>query len=98
VSDGKLGVEGFSVCWCVESPARCSTSTTSSAAGRPGLLRHARNHAVEAIGPEGFTTELSLASPEWQAVLEDADGLFDLAPMWDGGYAGVVDHLWINQR
>ena len=30
-------------------------------------------------------------------MLEDADGLFDLAPMWDG-YAGVVDHLWINQR
>jgi hypothetical protein len=30
-------------------------------------------------------------------VLEDADGLFDPAPMW-AGYAGVVDHLWINQR
>ena len=30
--------------------------------------------------------------------LEDADGLFDLGPMWDGGYAGVVDHLWINWR
>ena len=83
----------------------------------PGLLRHAQNHAVEAIGPDGFTTELPLAfdgiaefwfqdrpsyveamaSPEWRAVLEDADGLFDLAPMWDG-YAGVVDHLWINRR
>jgi uncharacterized protein (TIGR02118 family) len=84
----------------------------------PGLLRHAQNHSVETIGPEGFTRDLPLAfdgiaefwfqdrpsylqamaSPEWQAVLEDADGLFDLAPMWDGGYAGVVDHLWINQR
>ncbi len=84
----------------------------------PGLLRHAQNHAVEAIGPDGFTTELPLAfdgiaefwfrdrpsyraamsSSAWQAVLEDADGLFDLGPMWDGGYAGVVDHLWINWR
>jgi uncharacterized protein (TIGR02118 family) len=27
----------------------------------PGLLRHAQNHAVETIGPEGFTAELPLA-------------------------------------
>jgi uncharacterized protein (TIGR02118 family) len=39
----------------------------------------------------------AMASPEWEAVLEDADGLFDLGAMWDGGYAGVVDHLWINR-
>ena len=84
----------------------------------PGLLRHAQNHAVEAIGPDGFTAELPLAfdgiaefwfqdrpsylaamaSPEWDAVLADAEGLFDLGAMWDGGYAGVVDHLWINRR
>ena len=84
----------------------------------PGLLRHAQNHAAEAIGPDGFAPDLPLAfdgiaelwfrdrpsyaaamaSPAWQAVLDDASTLFDLGPMWDGGYAGVVDHLWINWR
>lgn len=84
----------------------------------PGLLRHAQNHATEAIGPDGFTPDIPLAfdaiaefwfqdrpsyraamaSPAWQAVLDDAAELFDLDAMWDGGYAGVVDHLWINQR
>jgi uncharacterized protein (TIGR02118 family) len=83
----------------------------------PGLLRHAQNHAVEAIGEGGFRPDIPLAfdgiaefwfadrpsyaaamaSPEWQAVLEDAEGLFELGPMFDGAYAGVVDHLWINQ-
>jgi uncharacterized protein (TIGR02118 family) len=84
----------------------------------PGLLRHAQNHAVEAIGEGGFRPDIPLAfdgiaefwfqdrpsylaamaSPQWQAVLDDADGLFDLDAMWGGGYAGVVDHLWINRR
>jgi uncharacterized protein (TIGR02118 family) len=84
----------------------------------PGLLRHAQNHAEEAIGPDGFTPDIPLAfdgiaefwfqdrpsylaamaSPEWEAVLADAAELFDLDAMWDGAYAGVVDHLWINRR
>jgi hypothetical protein len=37
-----------------------------------------------------------MASPEWQAVLDEAGDLFDTETMFRSGYAGVVDHLWIN--
>jgi uncharacterized protein (TIGR02118 family) len=39
----------------------------------------------------------AMASPEWDAVLADAARFLDLDAVWSGGYAGVVDHLWINE-
>jgi uncharacterized protein (TIGR02118 family) len=41
--------------------------------------------------------ERAMASPAWQAVLDDAGRFFDLDAAWEGA-AGVVDHAWISER
>jgi uncharacterized protein (TIGR02118 family) len=67
-------------------------------------------HGLGAGGPLGFDglTELwfddrpswleAVRTPQWRAVLEDADDLFDMGEVWSQGLAGVVDHAWINDR
>lgn len=80
----------------------------------PGLRRHAQNHAVDPIGPQGIGTgpllgfdgiaelwfdsrdafERAMTTPQWHAVVADAEELFDMDSVWLR-QCGVIDHAWI---